>query len=69
MQQNESLPKCSAHPAFSSLNEALQASCADAALIALPTNLHHDAVIPGLKTGLHVKCTLVSSEPEQLRNT
>ena len=39
---------------FRSLDEALQASCADTAIIALPTKLHHDAVIQCLKTGLHV---------------
>ena len=39
---------------FRSLDEALSASCADAAIIALPTKLHHDAVIQCLKAGLHV---------------
>ena len=39
---------------FRSLDEALQASCADAAIIALPTKLHHDSVIQCLKAGLHV---------------
>ncbi len=39
---------------FRSLDEALSASCADAAVIALPTGLHHDAVIQCLKAGLHV---------------
>lgn len=39
---------------FRSLDEALSASCADAAIIALPTKLHHEAVIQCLKAGLHV---------------
>ena len=39
---------------FRSLDEALSASCADAAIIALPTKLHHDSVIQCLKAGLHV---------------
>lgn len=39
---------------FRSLDEALSASCADAAVIALPTGLHHNAVIQCLKAGLHV---------------
>ena len=39
---------------FRNLDEALQASCADAAIIALPTKLHHGAVIQCLKAGLHV---------------
>ena len=39
---------------FRSLEEALQASCPDAAIIALPTKLHCDAVIQCLKAGLHV---------------
>lgn len=39
---------------FLNLDEALQSSGADAAIIALPTKLHHDAVIQCLKAGLHV---------------
>jgi predicted dehydrogenase len=39
---------------FRSLEEALQASYSDAAIIALPTKLHYDAVIQCLKAGLHV---------------
>jgi len=39
---------------FRNLDEALQASRPDAAVIALPTKLHHDAVIQCLKAGLHV---------------
>ena len=39
---------------FPSLDEALSASCADAAIIALPTKLHHESVIQCLKAGLHV---------------
>ena len=41
-------------PHFPNLDEALSASCADAAVIALPTKLHHDSVIQCLKAGLHV---------------
>ena len=39
---------------FRSLDEALSASCADAAIIALPTKLHHDSVVQCLEAGLHV---------------
>lgn len=39
---------------FHNLDEALEATRADAAVIALPTKLHHDSVIQCLKAGLHV---------------
>lgn len=41
-------------PHFSTLDEALENTDADAAIIALPTKLHHDAVIKCLDAGLHV---------------
>ena len=39
---------------FCNLDEALSAVHADAAIIALPTKLHHDSAIQCLKAGLHV---------------
>ena len=41
-------------PHFRTLDEALENTDADAAIIALPTKLHHDAVIKCLDAGLHV---------------